>query len=330
MRDLDQIRAFLTGSGPIAIVDLPWMPAFLAICFLIHPWLGMLSFAAAVLLIGVTVLTARASKEPGRVLARDAGARVAMIEAVRRNSETAVAMGMADDLAQRWERANRGYLAALGRASDTTNAYGSITKVLRLLLQSAVLGLGAYLVIHNELTAGAMIAASIMMGRALAPIEGAIANWRGFQAARESVRRLSDTLARTQVERAATALPAPTRSLAVEQVVVAAPGGQKAILGNVQFALTGGEVLGVIGPSGSGKTSLARTLVGVWPPARGLVRIDGAALNQWDPARLGRHVGYLAQTVELFDATVAENIARMSVEPDDEAVLKAAKAAGCA
>jgi PrtD family type I secretion system ABC transporter len=328
VRDLDQIRSFLGGAGPITIVDLPWIPVFLAICYLIHPWLGAFALAGGLLLLGLTMLTARASKEPGRAVVRDAGARMAMIEAVRRNSETAVAMGMADDLSQRWERANRGFLAAMARASDTTNAYGSVTKVMRLLLQSGILGLGAYLVILNQLTAGAMIAASIMLGRGLAPLEGAIANWRAFQSARESIRRLSDTLAKTHVERATTVLPAPTRGLAVEHIRVAPPGGQKAILSHVEFALTAGEALGVIGPSGSGKTSLARTLVGIWPVAQGLVRIDGAGFNQWDPARLGRHIGYLAQTVELFDATVAENIARMTVEPDNEAVLKAAKAAG--
>jgi ATP-binding cassette, subfamily C, type I secretion system permease/ATPase len=328
VRNLDQIRAFLTGAGPIAIVDLPWMPVFLTICFLIHPWLGALSLAGGILLIGVTVLTARASQETGRALARDGGVRFGMIEAVRRNSESAVAMGMMEGLARRWEHANRGYLGALGRASDLRNAGGSLTKVLRLLLQSGVLGLGAYLVIRDELTAGAMIAASIMMGRALAPIEGAIANWRAFQAAREGIRRLSDTLARTRTESAATALPPPKRSLAVEHVVIADPGGNKSILAKAHFALSAGEALGVIGPSGSGKTSLARTLVGLWPPVRGLVRIDGAAFDQWDPARLGGHIGYLAQAVDLFDATVAENIARMSLKPDDEAVLTAAKAAG--
>jgi ATP-binding cassette subfamily C protein len=173
-----------------------------------------------------------------------------------------------------------------------------------------------------------MIAASIMMGRALAPIEGAIANWRGFEAARDSVRRLSDTLARTRVEPIATVLPPPRSGFSVEHVAIAAPGGQKAILGEIHFRLAGGAALGVIGRSGSGKTSLARTLVGIWPATRGVIRINGAALNQWDPARLRRYIGYLSQAVELFDATVAENIARRSVEPDNDAGLKAAKTAG--
>jgi ATP-binding cassette subfamily C protein len=199
---------------------------------------------------------------------------------------------------------------------------------MRLLLQSMMLGLGAYLVIRQELTAGAMIAASIMMTRALAPIEVAIANWRGFVNARQSIVRLSDALTRAQVRKSATALPKPGRDLQVEQLIVAAPGSQVAIVANVNFELKSGEALGVIGPSGAGKTSLVRVLVGVWPPAKGAVRLDGAALNQWDSELLGPHIGFLSQTAELFDGTISENIARMNVAPDTDLVLHAAQAAG--
>src|SRR5262249_30757122 len=191
-----------------------------------------------------------------------------------------------------------------------------ISKVLRLLLQSIILGLDASLVIRQELSAGAMIAASIMMGRALAPIETAIANWRAFVAARQSIARLSDALARAEPKSAPTALPKPARSLEVEQVVVGAPGNARPIVANVRFGLSTGEALGIIGPSGAGKTSLVRTLVGVWSPLHGSVRLDGAALDQWDPALLGRHIGFVSQTVELFDGTITENIARMSTDPD--------------
>jgi ATP-binding cassette subfamily C protein len=329
VRDLDQIRGFLTGAGPLAIVDLPWMPVFLAICFLIHPWLGGLALVGGVTLLGLTLMTERASREPSRAVARDAGTRQMIAEGTRRNSESAVAMGMVGTLGQRWTAINDRYLSAIGRSTDVVNGYGGITKVLRLLLQSAILGLGAYLVIKNELTAGGMIAASIMMGRALAPIETAIANWRPFIAARESIKRLSALLSSVRPDNEErTALPQPARSLDVDRVTVAAPGTQRVIVANVAFRLTNGEAMGVIGPSGSGKSSLIRALVGVWPVARGSVRLDGASLDQWDPELLGPHIGYVSQTVELFDGTVAENIARMQAGASDESVVQASMAAG--
>jgi PrtD family type I secretion system ABC transporter len=327
VRDLDQIRAFLTSAGPVAIVDLPWVPAFLLICYLLHPWLGVMATAAALLLMVITVLTERASRAHNRDMLADAGTRSAMVEMDRRNSESVVAMGMATSLGKRWAAINERYVGTMGRSADVTGTYGSISKVLRLLLQSLMLGLGAYLVIRQELTAGAMIAASIMMGRALAPIEMAIANWRLFTGARDSIRRLSDILSRLGPNRVATELPKPTQSLDVA-ITVGAPGALTPIVAGVQFRLTAGEVLAVIGPSGAGKTSLVRALIGIWPPAKGTVRLDGAALDQWDPEIRGRHIGYVSQAVELFDGTIAENIARMSPEPDSAAVLVAAQMAG--
>jgi ATP-binding cassette subfamily C protein len=196
------------------------VPVFLAICFLIHPWLGLAATAGAVILFTMTLLTERASRGPARAAAQDAGSRSIMVEAQRRSGETIVAMGMAGALAQRWTGVNDRYIAATARLSDVAGSFGSVSKVLRLLLQSMMLGLGAYLVLRVELTAGAMIAASIMMGRALAPIETAIANWRGFVAARQSIARLSETLLRAAPKQAATALPKPARSLDVEQVAV--------------------------------------------------------------------------------------------------------------
>ena len=328
VRDLDQIRAFLTSPGPIAIVDLPWMPVFLFICYLLHPWLGIMSLVGGLALLTTTLLTERASRVPAQEVSRGGATRAALVEADRRNSETVVAMGMGDAMARRWNAVNDAYLGAVERSSDIVGSFGSISKVLRLLLQSMILGLGAYLVIRGELTAGAMIAASIMMARALAPIETAIANWRGFIAARDSIRRLSEVLARVGTDRERIELPRPHRRFEVEDVVVVPPEGQRAIVGNVRFRLAAGDVLGVIGPSGSGKTSLVRVLVGIWPPARGSVRIDGATLEQWHAESLGQHIGYLSQGIELFDGTVAENIARMSVEPDADAVVRAAQAAG--
>jgi PrtD family type I secretion system ABC transporter len=331
VRDLDQIRTFMTGNGPIAFIDLPWIPVFLFICALVHPWLGITATAAGIVLFMMTLLTERASRIPARGVAQDAGTRSAMVEANRRNAETITAMGMAGSLAQRWSAINNRYIAAAARLSDVAGSYGSLSKVLRLLLQSAMLGLGAYLVIGQELGSGAMIAASIMMGRALAPIETTIANWRAFVAARQSLGRLSEALTRAVPKRAAdapTTLPRPARSVAVEQLAVAAPGSATPIVRGVQFGLNAGEALGVIGPSGAGKTSLVRALVGLWRPLKGSVRLDGAALDQWDGELLGRHLGFVSQTVELFDGTIAENIARMSVAPDAEGVIRAARAAG--
>jgi PrtD family type I secretion system ABC transporter len=238
---------------------------------------------------------------------------------------------MAGSLAQRWSGVNNSYIAASSRLSDVAGSFGGVSKVLRLVLQSTMLGLGAYLVIGQELGSGAMIAASIMMGRALAPIETTIANWRAFVAARQSLGRLSEALTRAAPKRAAdapTILPRPARSLAVEQLVVASPGSATPIVRSVQFGLNSGEALGVIGPSGAGKTCLVRGLVGLWRPLKGSVRLDGAALDQWDGELLGRHIGFVSQTVELFDGTIAENIARMSVAPDAEGVIRAARAAG--
>jgi PrtD family type I secretion system ABC transporter len=328
IRDLDQIRAFATGPGPTAIADLPWIPFFLAICFLIHPWIGYLSLAGAIILIALTVQTERASRGLARSVSESGSQRTAMAEAGRRNVASTIALGMRGALANRWAKVNDRYVEAIGQSSDVVNSYGSVTKVMRLLMQSAILGLGAYLVIRQEMSPGAMIAASIMMGRALAPIEVAIGNWRGFVAARDSVQRLSATLLKLPANQGVTDLPKPNKDLAVETVTVAAPGATTAILTNINFRLTAGEVLGVIGPNGSGKSSLARVMMGIWPAARGTVRLDGAALNQWEPDTLGRHLGFMSQMVELFPGTVAENIARMAPEPDSAEVLRAAQAAG--
>jgi PrtD family type I secretion system ABC transporter len=328
IRDLDQLRGFLTSAGPTAIVDMPWMPVFLILCFLIHPWLGCVALIGGALLIGITALNEHASRIPARAAANDAALRAAMMEADRRNAESARAMGMGVALANRWAKINDRYIRAQGHASDVVSTYGSISKVVRLVSQSAILGLGAYLVIRQELTAGSMIAASIMMGRALAPVEIAIANWRVFITARQSIQRLSTMLGRMPAAAVATVLPPPVHTLHVENVVVAPPASQTIIVRDVHFKLKAGEVLGIVGPNGAGKTSLIRTLVGIWRPARGEVRIDGAPFDQWGQDYIGRYIGFASQTSELFEGSIAENIARMSTAPDNEAVLRAARTAG--
>jgi ATP-binding cassette subfamily C protein len=328
VQDLDQIRTFLTGPGPVAIIDTPWIPVFLGICFLIHPWLGAISLAGGIVLFVLTLLTERASRAPARNANLNDGMRSARVEADRRNSESIVAMGMAEDLGRRWELVNDRYITAIARASDVTGSFSSVTKVFRLLLQSIILGAGAYLVIRQELTAGAMIAASIMMGRGLAPIETVIANWRAFVAARHSITRLSAALSRLRDTHTKTVLPTPTCRLDVDQLTIAPPGCPTSTASKIQFGLKAGEALGIIGPSGAGKTSLVRTLIGIWPAVSGTVRIDGATLEQWDQQRLGRHVGFVGQSVELFDGTISENIARMQISPGSAAVIQAATDAG--
>jgi PrtD family type I secretion system ABC transporter len=328
LRDLDQIRGFLTGNGPIAMVDLPWIPFFLLICWLLHPWLGFVATIGGLILLALTILTERASRGPIREAGRDGAVRAAMIEATRRNGETVVAMGMADALAGRWSAANDKYLGTGQRIADVLGSYGTLSRFIRLLLQSMLLGVGAWLVIRQELMPGAMIAAAIMMGRALAPLETAIANWRGFVAARDSIVRLQATLSAVARDDAQTSLPRPVGRLDVEHLTVVPPGAAKPVVADVTFSAEAGDAVGIIGPSGSGKTSLVRVLAGVWPSARGTVRLDGSTLDQWRPRDLGRHLGYLSQSIDLFDATVAENIARIEPEPDHAAVLAAGELAG--
>jgi ATP-binding cassette subfamily C protein len=328
LRDLDQIRGFLIGSGVTAIVDLPWAPVFLALCFAIHVWLGVTALAGGVILFVLALLTERASRGPTRQMAGQAGRRAALVESSRRNAETIVAMDMGEALAARWSQKNAEYLDGLRKASDVTGAFGGLSRVIRLTLQSAMLGVGAYFVIRQELSAGAMIAASIMMGRALAPIETLIVNWRGTVAARDSLHRLSLMLGQIEDRGAATDLPPPRASLEVRHLSLASFGGQDLIVRDVSFRLSAGEALGVIGPSGAGKSSLVRGLAGVWKPVTGEVLLDGAALHQWSRTSLADKIGFLGQSVELFDGTVAANIARMALEVDSAAVLAAAKAAG--
>lgn len=329
IRDLDQIRAFLSSLGPTALFDMPWMPIFFAGCFLLHPWLGWLALAGGATILGLTLLTEFASRGAGRDQAASRAAREAVAEASRHNAEAVAAMGMGGALRARWREANLAHVRDWLAGADITGTSGAVAKILRMVLQSAVLGLGAYLAIHNEISGGAMIAASIMTSRALAPIEIAVANWKGFIAARLGLRRLRQVFALPAlVERVLTPLPVPRHGLSADNLVLAAPGQQVPILNGVTLRLEAGQGLAVIGPSASGKSTLARALVGVWRPLKGEVRIDGAALDQWHPDDLGRHVGYLPQDVELFDGTVAENIARFEAGAPGEAIVAAARAAG--
>ncbi|MBS0246861.1 MAG: type I secretion system permease/ATPase [Proteobacteria bacterium] len=328
LRDLDAIRSYLSGLGPVALFDLPWIPLYLAICFAFHPLIGITALAGAIVLVVLTLVTEIMTKAPTRAAAEAAAARSNLAEASRRNAEALVAMGMMPRLAARWAEANSHYMRSQQRTSDIGGGLGAASKVLRMLLQSGVLAVGAYLVINQQATAGIIIASSILSARALAPVDLAIANWKGFVAARQSWKRLSMLLDTMPALAQPMGLPAPAHRLAVEGIAATAPGAAKVLVQDVTFKLEAGQGLGIIGQSGSGKSSLARMLVGVWPPVRGKVRLDGAALDQWSPDELGRHIGYLPQDVELLTGTVADNIARFEPQPDAEAVIAAAKAVG--
>jgi PrtD family type I secretion system ABC transporter len=328
LRDLDSVRSFLSSPGPISLYDLPWMPVFLGVCYFFHPWIGLTALGGAVVLVLLTLLTEFLTRAPTAEAALLAATRNGLAESGRRNAEALVAMGMVGRMAARWGEANRKYMGSHRRASDVGGGFAAISKVLRLLLQSAVLGVGAYLVILEQATAGIIIAGSILAARALAPVDLAIANWKGFVAARQSWARLSKLLTLLPVGTAPMQLLDPAKVLTVENVSVAAPQQQKLIVQDVSLTMRSGHGLGIIGPSASGKSSLVRSIVGVWRPVRGRVSLDGAALDQWDPEALGRHVGYLPQDVELIAGTVAENISRFEPEADPRAIIAAAQAAG--
>lgn len=328
LRDLDQVRSFLASGGPTALFDLPWMPIYLGVCFLFHFWIGVTALVGAVVLIGLTILTELRTQGPAKASSQLSALRAGLAAESRRNAEVLQAMGMRQQATLRWQEINASYLAAHERASDVASGLGGISKVFRSILQSAVLAVGAYLVINQQTTAGIIIAGSILTARALAPVDIAIANWKGFVAARQSSQRLDRLLKLLPKEKEPLALEPPTEALVVEDLYVGAPDSDRQILTNVSFRLSSGEGLGIIGPSGAGKSTLARALVGVWPRLRGKITLDNAALDQWSAEALGKHIGYLPQDVELFDGTLAANIARFDPKATPAAVLEAARLAG--
>ncbi len=329
MRDLDQVRSFLASGGPAALIDLPWILFFLGVLFLLHYWLGVTALIGAAILIGLTILTDRRTREPIAQLSQIGAVRNGMAESNVRHAEVLAALGMRNRMRDRWLEVNGVFLAANDKMSRSVGFLGGISKVFRLLLQSVILTVGAMLVIDGKASGGVIFASSILSGRALAPVDAAIANWRGFAMARLGWRRINELLARIpDTSAVSTVLPRPRSELAVQALVVAPPGTQRVTVQNADFKLQAGEALGIVGPSAAGKTSLGRALVGVWSPARGHVRLDGATLDQWHPDALGEFIGYLPQTVELLEGTVAENIARFDPQPDSDAVIAAAQVAG--
>lgn len=328
MRDLDAVRSWLSSAGPTALIDLPWILFFLAALFLLHPLLALTALGGAVVLAVLTALTERSSREPVKDMAKLSSWRNGVAEANMRHVEMLSALGMRERMRERWERVNHLYQAANTRLAQTIGYYGGMSKTFRLALQSAILTVGAVLVIEGEASAGVIFASSIMSGRALAPVDTAIANWRSFSSARSGWSRLADMLAKVPArEGTSVSLPLPSHDLVVSQLAIAPPGTQRITVSSADFRMEAGQALGIIGPSAAGKTSLARAMIGVWRPLRGSVRLDGAAIDQWESDRLGAAIGYLPQMVELIDGTVAENIARFHPDAPSEAIIAAATAA---
>ena len=326
-RDLEAVQRLWASPVLLALFDIPWTPIFIAAIFIFHPWLGWLAVAGGVILIVVALLNQRNSESP-LIRANAAGMQAERIaENLKSEAEAVHALGMAGAGFDRWQKARSLALGQGIEAADVTGVFGSVSKVFRMFLQSAMLGLGALLVLRGELSSGAMIAGSILMGRALAPIEQSVGSWPIVSRAREGHARLADLLSRTPVDPPRTALPRPRAILEAQNLSVVPPGESQPVLRSVSFRLEPGQALGIIGPSGSGKSSLARALIGVWRPAGGKVRLDGATLDQYDPDVLGSYFGYLPQRITLFDGTIAQNIARLQEAPDGLKVVAAAKKA---
>ena len=317
IRDLDTLRTFLTGNALVAFFDAPWTPLFIAIVFFFHPVLGVVALSGAVILFVLAMLSELASRHPLQLARQKSAAANAYSDASLQNAESIRAMGMRINLLRRWLDFHLASLVYQGVASDRTGIVTSLAKMVRQMLQVVLLGGGAYLVIRQEITPGVMIAASILMGRALAPVESAIGGWRGFIAARAAYRRLVEALAQLPSESATMRLPKPIGQLTTESAVYAFPGTRAPVLKGISFDLEPGESLGVIGKTAAGKTTLARLLVGVCPPNSGHVRLDGADIYEWNHDQLGEHIGYLPEGIELLDGSVAENIARFgTVNPE--------------
>ncbi|HEY3790468.1 MAG TPA: type I secretion system permease/ATPase [Bradyrhizobium sp.] len=329
LRDLDQIRAFMSSMGPTAFLDMPWIPIFLIALFLFHPAIGATALLGTMAIIAMTLISERMSRGAAKAAMNSSAQRQVLADTTQRNAEVICALGMVDRFGALWARVNEQYLLENIRATDVYANLGSGAKVLRYVLQSGMLGIGAYLVVADKASGGIMIASSIMMGRALAPVEVALGSWKQLVAARQGVTRLRDICKSTaKPPMPPVMLSRPCRELIVRELSVAAPGSDRPIVQNVSFALKAGTGLALLGASASGKTSLSKALVGIWPAQHGTVRLDGAALDQWRNEDLGRHIGYLPQDVALFDGTVAENVCRFDAGASSDAILKAAQIAG--
>ena len=327
-RDVDTVRNFLGSQGPGALFDLPWVPLYLLFVYFLHPVLGAVTLGGIVVLTLLTIITELKSRKLAKSAQQAGIVRNAIADSNTRNAEVIRAMGFAGSAVGRFNHANDEHLVLQTRTNDIISTFSAFSRVLRMLLQSSLLGLGAYFTIQGQMSAGAIIAVSVAAGRALAPIDLAIGNWKGVVAARQAFNRLRDTMVALDKGPQPLDLPAPSQSLTVEKITVASPGTGQVLLSEVSLHVTAGQALGVIGPSGGGKTTLIKAITGIWPTLRGSIRIDGAEIDQWDEEKLGCHLGYLPQEVSLLDGSVIENISRFAPERDGAKVVAAAKEAG--
>ncbi|MCK5356471.1 MAG: type I secretion system permease/ATPase, partial [Methyloprofundus sp.] len=324
--DLTSLRQFMTGNGLFAFFDAPWMPFYIVIMFLFHPWYGWAAVFTAIVLTIIAVIN---EKVTSKTLSEANGLAISgrsLVNANLRNAEVIESMGMLGNVRQRWMGGSYKILALQSKASSKAGLITSLSKTIRLSSQSLILGLGAYLVVQQEITPGLMIAGSILLGRALAPIDLMIGTWKGFVSARQQYKRLNDLLLQIPADKEKMSLPAPEGRLDIEAAVIAPPGAKVPVIKGVSFTVEQGRSMAIIGPSGAGKSTLVRALLGIWPAASGKVRLDGADVFSWDRELLGPYIGYLPQDIELFEGSISENIARFT-EVDAEKVVTAAKMA---
>ncbi len=327
LNDLTQVRQFMTGNGLFAFFDAPWMPIYIIVLFIFHPAFGFFAIFAAIVLVGITVANEYSTKEKLAEANNLSRASTIYVDSNIRNAEVVNAMGMRNNISKVWADKYYGFLNAQNIASDSAGVWSNLSKSLRVMFQSLILGLGAYLAINMEVTPGMMIAASIIMGRALAPLDLIIGSWKGFSSARSSYERIEGLLNDFPKDKEYMQLPAPKGEITLENVVVIPPSGTVPSLKGISMKIEKGDVVGIIGPSAAGKSSLARVMLGLWPLTNGVARIDKADISQWDREDLGKYVGYLPQDIELFEGTVSQNIARFG-EVEPEKVVEAATKAG--
>jgi ATP-binding cassette subfamily C protein EexD len=327
LNDLTGLRQFLTGNGLFAFFDAPWLPIYIAVMFMFHPWYGWVAIGSALVLLFLAYMNEKMTgKALGQANKENIAATLYTTKNLR-NAEVIESMGMLNTLMHRWGLRQKNVLILQSQASDKGGIVSAISKTFRMLIQSLILGLGAYLAVNHEISPGLVIAGSVLLGRALAPIDLIIGSWKGFIAARSQYERLNDTLNKLHAEPERMALPAPQGHVLVDNLIVCPPGSKTPILRGISFGVPAGSVVGIIGPSASGKSTLARALMGVWAPQNGVVRLDGADISNWDKNQLGPYMGYLPQDIELFEGTISENISRFT-EVDPEKVVRAAKTAG--